>query len=100
MRSKYLVLTALVLSGLWLTVEPAFAQNWLATRAPGQWWSAVASSADGSRLVATVFGGGQADTPGPIYTSADSGATWTQTASRTRKTCLIPSPINWHEHSL
>ncbi len=33
-------------------------------------WSAVASSGDGSKLVATVKGG-------QIYTSADSGVTWT-----------------------
>ena len=33
-------------------------------------WSAVASSADGTKLVATVKGG-------QIYTSADSGVTWT-----------------------
>ena len=36
-----------------------------------QKWSAVASSADGSNLVATVTGGG-------IYTSANGGATWNQ----------------------
>lgn len=37
-------------------------------------WSAVASSADGVRLVATENGG-------PIYTSTDSGATWTARAT-------------------
>src|SRR5262249_17833926 len=33
-------------------------------------WQAIASSADGSKLVATVYGG-------QIYTSTDSGLTWT-----------------------
>ena len=40
-------------------------------------WSGVASSADGDRLVAAVYGG-------QIHTSADSGATWTpRESSRT-----------------
>jgi photosystem II stability/assembly factor-like uncharacterized protein len=37
-------------------------------------WYSVASSADGTRLVAVVIGG-------YIYTSWDSGATWTQRGS-------------------
>jgi hypothetical protein len=43
--------------------------NWVA-RDSSRAWSAVASSADGTKLVATVKGG-------QIYTSADSGVTWT-----------------------
>jgi hypothetical protein len=42
----------------------------MATSAPDTNWISVASSADGTKLVAAV-GGGQ------IYTSVDSGATWT-----------------------
>jgi hypothetical protein len=38
-------------------------------------WSSVASSADGTKLVATVFGGN-------IYTSTDSGVTWTPRATQ------------------
>jgi hypothetical protein len=34
-------------------------------------WYAVASSADGTKLVGTTYGG-------YIYTSSDSGATWTE----------------------
>ena len=44
-------------------------------------WNAVASSSDGARIVAAVeFGSepGQNWAPGFIYTSTDSGATWTQ----------------------
>jgi len=39
-----------------------------------QWWQAAASSADGKNLVAVV-------NDGYIYTSKDSGATWTQTGT-------------------
>jgi hypothetical protein len=49
--------------------------NWVA-RDSSRAWSAVASSADGTKLVATVKGG-------QIYTSVDSGVTWTpQDSSR------------------
>jgi hypothetical protein len=37
-------------------------------------WSAIASSADGNRLVAAAYGG-------QLYTSADAGTTWTARAS-------------------
>ena len=38
------------------------------------WWSSVASSADGSKLVAAVMGG-------RIYVSGDSGVSWTPAGS-------------------
>jgi len=47
----------------------ASASNWVA-RDSSRAWSAVASSADGTKLVATVKGG-------QIYTSINSGVTWT-----------------------
>jgi len=57
-------------------------------RADGSWvtyWQSVASSADGSKLVAVVWGGS-------IYTSTDSGATWTeQTAAGSRSWNSIAS---------
>jgi photosystem II stability/assembly factor-like uncharacterized protein len=40
-------------------------------------WSSVASSADGTKLVATVGNTAFSSASGYIYTSADSGATWT-----------------------
>jgi hypothetical protein len=46
------------------------------TTAPVTNWNAVASSADGARLVAVTGG---LSSSGPIYTSTDSGATWTPT---------------------
>lgn len=45
------------------------AQTWTKTTAPTNDWSSIASSADGTKLVAVV-------NPGSIYMSADSGGTW------------------------
>jgi len=49
-------------------------QSWTA-RAGSAAWSSVASSADGTKLVATV--GNNLSASGYIYTSTDSGASWT-----------------------
>ena len=43
---------------------------WTARTSSNQIWNTIASSADGSKLVAAVYGG-------QIYTSTDSGASWT-----------------------
>ncbi|HEX4350857.1 MAG TPA: hypothetical protein VH251_10735, partial [Verrucomicrobiae bacterium] len=43
--------------------------NWFAHAVPNNYWYSVASSADGSKLVAVARGGG-------IFTSGDSGNTW------------------------
>jgi len=68
--------------GAELTAELA---RWTAGRNKGCVWtqrgfppylSSVASSADGAKLVGVVFGG-------YVYTSGDSGATWTQTVPST-----------------
>jgi hypothetical protein len=61
----FLLLT--VLGGF--AVPPSFAQTWTPTSAPVENWLSVASSADGTRLVAAFQTGG-------IYTSTNSGATW------------------------
>jgi len=47
--------------------------TWTQTTAPSKNWAALASSADGTKLVAADGGG---SSQGLIYTSADSGATW------------------------
>jgi hypothetical protein len=52
----------------------------MATSAGSKNWISVASSADGSKLVAAIYGGG-------IYTSANAGSTWQ----------LISAPTaNWY----
>ena len=48
--------------------------QWTQTGAPNENWMSVASSADGTKLVAEAYGG-------EIYTSADSGATWSQVST-------------------
>ena len=64
-------LLALALS---VATTTTFAQTWTLTSAPITNWSCVASSADGSRLVAAV-------NSGFIYTSTNSGVTWAQTSA-------------------
>jgi hypothetical protein len=63
--------------------------NWTKTTAPSNAWSSVACSADGSNLVAAAHTGnplcngfeGSTIYNGPIYTSTDSGATWTEASA-------------------
>jgi hypothetical protein len=50
-------------------VNSAFVQTWTPTTETGNWYG-IASSADGSKLAAVGYSG--------IYTSTNSGATWTQ----------------------
>jgi hypothetical protein len=50
--------------------------TWTQTSAPSAGWVSVASSADGTKLVAEVVNGG-------IYRSTNSGATWTVTTAPT-----------------
>ncbi len=47
------------------------------SRATNRLWSGLASSSDGTKLVATIK-------EGPIFTSTDSGANWTERASNRR----------------
>ena len=51
-----------------------FGETWTKTTAPSNLWMSVASSADGTRLIAVA---GALTQRGPIYTSSDSGLTWT-----------------------
>ena len=60
--------------GLLAALRPAAAQTWTQTSAPTNYWNSIAASADGTKLVAAVYGGG-------IYTSTNSGATWTLTGA-------------------
>jgi hypothetical protein len=66
---------AAVVGGMYLLVGVASGQTWTTTSAPTNNWSAVASSADGSKLVAVSANQGTAYT-GSIYTSTNSGVTW------------------------
>src|SRR5258707_1199112 len=53
--------------------------TWTRTSATGNRWTSVASSADGTKLVAAADGDANYK-PIPIYTSTDSGVTWVTTA--------------------
>lgn len=62
----------MVFCGLFTILFSSFAQIWTNTSAPPNYWNSIASSADGTRLVAAVYFG-------DIYTSTNSGATWMPT---------------------
>jgi hypothetical protein len=65
--------------------------TWALANVPAGSWNSIACSADGSKMVAVM--GTTVDTSsgttgvGAIYTSADSGATWTQTSA--------PTNVDW-----
>lgn len=61
-------------------LNSAFGQNWTQTTAPSNYWNAVASSADGTKLVAV------ADL-GCVFISTNSGGTWMPTS--------VPSNYDW-----
>jgi photosystem II stability/assembly factor-like uncharacterized protein len=77
---KNLFLTFAALCGLFTIINPASAQLWKQNTITNEVWTAVASSADGTRLVAC------ARTAGPVFVSTNSGLTWTPTSliARTR----------------
>src|SRR5216683_2898637 len=63
-----------VCAGLFTAILTASAKDWSQTGAPSSGWTSISGSADGSKLVATSFGGG-------IYTSTDWGTNWTLTGA-------------------
>jgi hypothetical protein len=69
MKMKCLLSVVAALSSPFTAVFPASAQNWTLTSAPTDSWRALASSADGTKLVAVASGG-------LVYTSPDSGTNW------------------------
>lgn len=73
-KTKYLSLALAALKGLFLPVNLAFAQTWTQADAPSMDWQALASSADGTKLLTVA-------SFGPIHTSTNSGATWTTTTN-------------------
>ena len=54
-------------------ILPASAQTWTQTSAPGTNWIAIASSADGTKLVAAVYGAGIYTAQGTIQTATTPG---------------------------
>lgn len=74
MSTRDLWLTAIVAGMLVIGLNSTFPQDWTPTSAPSTNWVSVASSADGTRLVAAVSGG-------PIFTSTNSGMSWIPTSA-------------------
>jgi hypothetical protein len=67
---------------VWLAAVPAVpAQTWTLTSAPITNWQSVASSADGTKLVAAA--GGYVGSAGraPIFLSTNAGISWTQSSA-------------------
>lgn len=60
----------LLVSAFWCGANSAIPQTWTQTSAPNASWTSIAVSADGTKLVAANY-------PGPIFTSTNSGMTWT-----------------------
>jgi hypothetical protein len=51
---KPMLLAVAAWGGLFTMADPTFAQTWTQTSAPANYWSCVASSADGTKLVAAI----------------------------------------------
>jgi photosystem II stability/assembly factor-like uncharacterized protein len=64
----------MLIVAVWCGADIISAQTWTQTGAPSNYWASVASSADGTKLVAAAH-------PGSIYVSTNSGADWTQTSA-------------------
>ena len=60
----------------------AFGQTWTQTTAPTNEWSGIASSADGTKLVAACFQYQPISTQEGVYVSTNSGLSWVQTSAR------------------
>lgn len=54
--------------------------TWIPTTAPSEYWTGLASSADGEKLVGVSYG--IFNQPGLIYVSTNSGLTWNLTSAR------------------
>jgi len=65
-------------------VNLCFAQTWTQTSAPSNYWSSVASSADGTKLIASSMPNAtpppQSVIKGGVWISWDSGTTWQKTS--------------------
>jgi hypothetical protein len=67
-----------LLSGVPLCISTNSGATWEQSSAPDLFWSSVACSADGTKLMATAL---DAYSTGGIFISTNSGATWTKTSA-------------------
>ena len=68
--------------------------TWTQTTALSNAWSAVACSADGTRIVAATYCSGQPDNLGSIFTSTNSGATWVSNSAPLLPWSTVASSAN------
>lgn len=64
-----------------LQVSTDGGMTWGATSSPNLFWTAVAMSDDGMKVVASAYGNATAGTGDYLYTSTDGGLTWTARAT-------------------
>ncbi len=75
MNTRGLVVTLAFLGCLFYAGDRALSQDWAATSSPSKGWNSIASSADGTKVVAAD------GRPGLIYVSKDAGSNWTATTA-------------------
>ena len=80
--TAYYAYPGFLLGGIFTSTNAGL--DWKQTSAPldlSTGWNALASSADGTRLAATIGATSWPTGPGPIYTSRNAGGTWFATGS-------------------
>jgi hypothetical protein len=83
-KLNLLFLLPAALACLFTMTVPTTSQTWTQTSAPITNWTSIASSADGSKLVAVAgrqFEGFVTQRVGPIYASTNAGSSWTATSA-------------------
>src|SRR5205807_5165087 len=89
-KRRELYCPAIALSFFLSLASGALGQAWIQTSAPNQYWSGIASSADGTKLVGVV-GDNNNLHPGQIYVSTNSGFTWSAAAAPTTNWLAVAS---------
>lgn len=85
MTQNCLIRKCAIMAMVLLAAQTLTAQTWTQTGAASNYWYCIASSADGSRLIAGAF-------PGLVYLSTNSGTTWMPTmTSTTDSWCSVAS---------
>lgn len=77
----------IIFCSLIMAVNLVFAQTWAPTSAPSNYWQCVASSADGTLLVAGA-------NPGGIYISTNSGTTWQSSGAPSQRWFALASSFD------
>jgi hypothetical protein len=89
---KILFSVAIFFCGLFIAANVALSQTWIQqTNAPNANWMAIACSADGTKLVAVAANIYGNTANGHIYSSTNSGVTWTVTGAPVKNWLSIAS---------